>query len=95
MRSAFLLEHDGKLFFGKWRLANGKQIWQISPHMLGIFHRCSLRQNVGEIEDQFFWQTLCDGNFLPGEQSLVKLSPCVILIHYMLFRVLVTIFLSL
>jgi len=33
----------------------------------------SLRQNVGEIEQQFFCKTVCAGKFLPRKQSLVKL----------------------
>jgi len=50
----FLSKQDEELFFGKCRLANGTLIWQISPHILGIFHQLSLRQNVGEIEWNFF-----------------------------------------
>ncbi len=51
-----------------WQITFGKQqtdlvnitlIWQISTHILGIFHRWSFRQNVGENERQTFCQTLC------------------------------------
>jgi len=33
-----------RCFFAKQRLANGALIWRISPHILGEFHRQSLRQ---------------------------------------------------
>ncbi len=79
--------HKTRSFFGEWRLANifGKQrinlvnftlhIGQISPYILGKFHHRSLRQNVGEIEEQIIRQTMCVRNFLPRKQKLEKSTP--------------------
>jgi hypothetical protein len=35
----------------------------------------SSAQNFGDIKQRIFCQTLCVGNFLLGEQRLVKLTP--------------------
>jgi len=35
----------------------------------------SSAKNVGEIDQQIFYQTLCTGDFLLGAQRLVKLTP--------------------
>jgi hypothetical protein len=55
--------------FGKWRLAKG--IWRMA-HIFGKFlltSRANLAAlNIGEIEQPFFHQTLCAGNFLLSEK---------------------------
>jgi len=42
--------------FGKWRLANGSQIWRISAHKFGL-------NFVGVIEWQIFCRELCTVTF--------------------------------
>jgi len=60
-------------------LANIKQIWQ-TPNKFGKkLVKLSWKFGVliiGDIEQRFFGQTLCDGNFLLGAQSLVKSILC-------------------
>lgn len=63
-----------QMAFGKGQtiLANNALNWQISPCILGKFHKHSLRQNVVEIDGGIFCQTLFDSYFLPRKQSLLK-----------------------
>jgi len=65
----FSNKQDEKIF---WQMGFGKQqtdlvstalIWQISPHILGKFHQCSLRQIVDEILNVFFAKLCAPATF--------------------------------
>ena len=68
---SFFTKQDGKLF---WRMAFCKQQINLTKITLHI-EQISLEQNVGEIEEQFFYQMLCAGNFLLGTQRYDEIDP--------------------
>jgi hypothetical protein len=70
-----------QMAFGKWHLANGAQICRISAHKFDL-------NFVGVIEWQIFRQRLRTGDFSLGKQSLVKLTPGLLVVsNWIMFRI--------
>jgi len=68
-----------KSFF--WQMAFGELQINLANFTIHI-GQISSAQNVGEIEWQFFCQSMCGSNYLLGAQSLGKSTPSVLVLQH-------------